>query len=435
MSADFATAERASDDAVANGASAGEVRLLRGQVALHRGNSKEALEHLEEAARLLPESVAAQAILRRAYFDAGQSDRFYVSLAALGKLTPETAEDHLFLGQALGSGHVPERALPLLDRAVEMRDSPIARLVRADILTRAASDTGSRDQLERSLAEARVVKALLPRHAIAAVVSLDTHLHAACAYEILKEPQKRQAALEQAGREAAALQDHPPFARAVRVRMLYFDYVNDQKAIQFEHERAKGTPGAPLAGRTYFHSLFRQARFAEALAVLDQSPTPGDRAMNAVRRAFTLAHLPDGPARALAIYREFRAERQGQPYDGRLDLYPTFILHLLGRKQEAMESMRGVTLKVRHRAAQHLAGLMTAEELIAGQTLRHFQCELHFFVAMNLLAGGDRVAARAHFEKSVAARVLWFLEYEWSRSFLAQLDRDPNWPPWTPPKK
>src|SRR5439155_1537228 len=75
-------------------------------------------------------------------------------------------------------------------RAVEMRDSPIARLLRADVLTRVASDTGAEGDLERSLDEARVVKALLPRNPVAAVVSLDAHLTAACICEQADQQEK-----------------------------------------------------------------------------------------------------------------------------------------------------------------------------------------------------------------------------------------------------
>src|SRR5262245_19262746 len=71
MSGDFAGADRALDDAVTHGASAAEVRFLRGQIALHRGNSEEAIAHLTEAVRLAPAWPAAQAVLLRAYRDAG----------------------------------------------------------------------------------------------------------------------------------------------------------------------------------------------------------------------------------------------------------------------------------------------------------------------------------------------------------------------------
>ena len=46
-------------------------------------------------------------------------------------MSPVTAEDHLFKGLALSTFIDPRDALPLLNHAVEMRDGPLARLVRA----------------------------------------------------------------------------------------------------------------------------------------------------------------------------------------------------------------------------------------------------------------------------------------------------------------
>src|SRR5262249_21716972 len=55
ISGDFDGAEKATDEAELLGASAGQVRMLRGQVALHRGDADAALGHLQQAVKLLPE--------------------------------------------------------------------------------------------------------------------------------------------------------------------------------------------------------------------------------------------------------------------------------------------------------------------------------------------------------------------------------------------
>ena len=49
---------------------------------------------------------------------------------------------------------------------------------------------------------------------------------------------------------------------------------------------------------------------------------------------------------------------------------------------------------------------------------------------MNRLADGDREAARAHFQKSVATDVFLYVEHDWSRAFLARMEADPAWPSW-----
>src|SRR5205085_3097247 len=54
MGGDLEAADKAIAEAELLGASAGQVRMLRGQVKLHRQEPVEAIGHLEQAVRLLP---------------------------------------------------------------------------------------------------------------------------------------------------------------------------------------------------------------------------------------------------------------------------------------------------------------------------------------------------------------------------------------------
>jgi serine/threonine protein kinase len=101
LAADLPAVERALAEAEALGASTGEVRLLRGFVALHTGKPGEAVAHLEQAVKLMPDSVAARALLVWAY--AGTTDWAAASreLAAAERMTPVTWQDRLFLGAAV----------------------------------------------------------------------------------------------------------------------------------------------------------------------------------------------------------------------------------------------------------------------------------------------------------------------------------------------
>ena len=81
-------------------------------------------------------------------------------------------------------------------------------------------------------------------------------------------------------------------------------------------------------------------------------------------------------------------------------------------------------------------GRLSEEELLkAAGDSRWNQCEAHFFLGVTRLGKGDRAAARVHFQKAVATRVFTFVDYGWSRAFLARIDKDPNWPPWIPVAK
>jgi len=62
-------------------------------------------------------------------------------------------------------------------------------------------------------------------------------------------------------------------------------------------------------------------------------------------------------------------------------------------------------------------------------------CNARFFIAMSLLADGDRAGAREHFTKCVATGCLGFDASDWSRTFLARMNQEPRWPRGIPPKK
>jgi tetratricopeptide (TPR) repeat protein len=445
MSGKFTEAGEALDEAARLGASEPEIRLRRGQIALYEGRTQDALVHLEKAVQALPDSVAARAVLVLAYFDAGQMDRFYSELAKVGAMTPVTAEDHLFLGQATAR-FLPAQALPLLDRAIEQRDSALARLIRADVRTKYAGMTGLPEDAEQALDDVRVAQALLPGNLAALTASLEAHLTAACAYERHQQPDKRKTALERATRDAADLKAFPSLPRRSQdVRLRYLDYVGDEEAIRAEYIRERPNTGGALAGRWYFLQLYRQGKFAEALEVVEQMPRTGSELSYHLRRAFVLAYLPDGPASA---FKEFQAAKNawpGGPRGRRGEFYPPTILLFLGRKDEAAALYRDMAQAGVHspldrtrwyqKACEYFAGMRSADELLVGAGgSQLFLCEGHFFIGLRLLAEGDRAGARRHFEASVATRVLQFMEYDWSRAFLARMENDPTWPPWIPPK-
>jgi hypothetical protein len=62
------------------------------------------------------------------------------------------------------------------------------------------------------------------------------------------------------------------------------------------------------------------------------------------------------------------------------------------------------------------------------------QCYAHYIIGITRLSEGDRDGAHKHFAAAVATRFTNIQEYDWSRAFLARLERDPTWPPWIPVK-
>src|SRR5262249_32602060 len=133
-------AEVTTREAEVLGAHSGWVRMLRGQIELNRGHPGRAIEELEQAVRVMPDSVAARAMLLWAVIFSGGSQT-YEDDEALERLTPITPEDFLYKGQ-VESMWDPAHALLTLDEAVSRRNSGVARLIRAWTLGRLASSTG-----------------------------------------------------------------------------------------------------------------------------------------------------------------------------------------------------------------------------------------------------------------------------------------------------
>ena len=152
---------------------------------------------------------------------------------------------------------------------------------------------------------------------------------------------------------------------------------------------------------------------------------------------FILAELPEGDRRAVQVYQKALGR-----YQGTTPLFLHTLLYLLGRKAEAVAAYEKLRLpkalaEVRSgsygQLLQYNRGSMSAAELLnAGRNSQYHQCNAHFFIAMSLLADGNRAAAREHFQKCVATRCFDFDAYDWSRAFLDRMKRDPDWPRWIP---
>jgi tetratricopeptide (TPR) repeat protein len=100
LSGDLDGALKSVREAESLGASRGQVRLLNGEVAFYRGKEMEAIDHLEKARELLPQSAAACGLLAMAYFVAGRGNEFEKTLRELETISPVSAEDFLFTGYA-----------------------------------------------------------------------------------------------------------------------------------------------------------------------------------------------------------------------------------------------------------------------------------------------------------------------------------------------
>src|SRR5262249_31246579 len=110
------------------GASTGQVRLLHGMVYYFRGDTAKAIDELEQAVQLLPESIPARSLLAHSYNDNGQYARANLVGSEIDNLSPSSPEDYLFKGFA----PFAQDAMANLDQGIRLRDSPLGRALRAE---------------------------------------------------------------------------------------------------------------------------------------------------------------------------------------------------------------------------------------------------------------------------------------------------------------
>jgi serine/threonine protein kinase len=444
MSGDLDTAEQAVAEAEAAGASAGQVHMLRGQIALHRGKSLEARQHLEEAVRLLPKSVAAWGMLAAAYAEDGHWERYDKAIREMERLTPSTPEDFLFKGYAEAYLE-PERGLQTIKQGFDRRPMwSIALLLRAEVRAFVAQDKIDLAEAEWAVQDAKYAKELLRNNPAALWVSLETHLAKAGVHEYHGELKQRWAELELAGEDADALKPHTALPEAVVYRWTYFREVGREEEVLDELRRASKDTGHVSANFCCALALYRRGKpgdFEEALRVLENRPgTYNDRLLPFVLAEHDYPNKHNWPARARKASEDFAATAQ----DGLAVMNAqTVVLCLLGKKGAAVEASKALlkrqdlfyTLRREPilRSVCYNAGELSADELLgrAGRS-RWDQCLAHYYIAMMKLAEGDRNGAKEHFDKAVKTRAWGWGEYDLSWVFLSRLEKDPTWPPWIP---
>jgi predicted Zn-dependent protease len=441
MSGDLDAAEKATAEAERAGASTGRVEMLRGQIALHRGQSQKARQHLEEAVRLLPDSVPARGMLAAAYADDGHWERYDRMIREMEELTPSAPEDFLFKGYAEANLE-PARGLETIKQAFARRPmmGGIELLLRAEVRALVAQDTDP-EEAEGAVQDAKYARELLHDNPRPLWVSLNAHLAKAGVHEYRGEQEKRRAELELAGKDADALKDSTALPEAVVYRWLYFRELGRQEEVLDELRRASENTDHVYATYCCALTLYRRGQpgdLEEALRVLEKRPgTYNDRLL-----PFVLAEhdyrKADWPARALKVSEKYAAQsRDGAAV---MDTQGA-LLCLLGKKREAVEASKALlkrqdqfyTLRREPilRCVRYIAGELSAEELLgrAGRS-QWDQCLAHYYIAMNKLTEGDRQGAKEHFKKVIKTRAFLWGPYDMSWVFLSRLEKPSTWPPW-----
>jgi tetratricopeptide (TPR) repeat protein len=429
-------AEKALSEAELQGASTGQVRLLRGLVALQRSDLQPAIDNLEQAARLLPDSVAARALLAIFYFRAGQWAKHDEQMDLLAGMTPRTPEDFLFHGYQL-SFYDPGSALPALDEAVRRRPTGVALAMRAEARARHALDVSDAALAAQAQEDGRAARALLPGNPFALSAAVQANLVAAILLREARQAERHRALLEEIKPDIVELQKS--FARYPWVGAhcaQYFEQAGDPEAALAALRRAAEDAANVPALFDYAAELYRRGDVAAALEWLApedrRDDSEGDRL-----RACLLAER-DGLAAARTAMDQWL-----QRYPAAQNLGDAVVvLLLLGDKAKAREVAGRIAVpnwpisRARRdyleRARAFAAGKASADALLAAAgKLRSGRCSAHFLIAMTCLADGDRAGARDHLAQAVATGDYFNNDFTLSRALLARMAVS-SWPPWIP---
>ena len=439
MSGDFNSANKAIDAAELRHTSPGQIHMLRGELELHQGNSANAVEHLKQAVRLLPTSVAARALLASAYIWDGQYETYDTTVTEMERLTPSTPQDYLFKGQAEEYGD-PEHSLPILDEAVRLLpNSPLARMLRAEARANLTTDTGSPADAQAAIDDMEMAKAWLPGNAYGLEVSVWVHLAAAVAFGDAGQRDREQAAWAQGERDCKALEAFPQLPTAVTYRFFFLHGAGRRGAELEDLRRASANIKDNLVG--YFNALvfYEQSKSPEGLDAMDHNRKSREINGDCVR-ALLLAELPDAPTHLQHAFQEYTNQyRTGSTW---APIFPLLLGATAESRAASLELVQQTNRLPRLRREFYLrlvkyqAGVLPEPEFLNSLgASRWNQLEGHFFIALTHLAEGDRAGALEHLRQAIATRATGFALYDWSPAFLKRLEADPNWPPWIPKRE
>jgi tetratricopeptide (TPR) repeat protein len=441
LSGNLEQSEKAIRKAELNKASTGQVRLLRALVSFQRSDIKPAIAELEQAAKLLPDSAAAHALLAIFYFRAGQWSEHDKQMQALATKELLAPEDYLFKGyqQSLLD---PDLGLQTLDEAMAQyqaqgQTSAVAHAMRAEARARYALDHQDLVMVEEARQDARIARGLLPRNPFVLSASVQAHLAAALLYHESGQQSERTAALKEMAPDVERLKRFADFPWVGAHLAEYFELVGQPATASEMLEKAAANSKNNPAVFDYAADLYRHGKIKEALQALDrrkdkEDDSEGDRLHSCL---VTEIQGREAGRRALQQW------QKSYPDPGNIG-DAAIVWLLLGQKSNAQAIARQMEWpewpaseqrQEYRRSYQQYAMRPSAaaeqELLAAAKPLRSCRCSAHFLTGMMHLADGDRRAAAQHLGAAVKTQDYFNNDYTLSRVFLARLNEH-DWPPW-----
>ncbi len=430
MQGDQPAVAQAIAEAEARGGSPIRIGLIRGQLDLVSGNFEPAIASFQRVIDQDTGNVAAHALLAEVYARCGlwALSRDYRARALA--LSPTSVEELILLGR-MESYHDATTAEHILDRAVTSdRQNVVARLIRGAIRSGLAYATCTPEHAELALDDLRLAATLLPETPFMLSNRLRAHLIAAAAYDDEGLVDRRDQHRDQAGILANKLAAYPGDYEAHRWRAHFFDTAGDLDQAIVEWDAIKDRTIGYLA-----MALFRAGRFEEARqACLDYR-----KHVTTSTPDFCLSLVASATARSRQDYLDSLNFERMPGMDRHSAQRQLHILWCLaGEPQRAQEEIKrlsvdGKPVSVQGPKAAFLSGSIGEDQLLeATAASRLDRAQAHLLIGVKALGEGKRLDAQAHLGKAVALRQDFNYVTSLSRGFLAQLVRNPEWPPWIP---
>jgi tetratricopeptide (TPR) repeat protein len=433
---DFDEARKAIREAEKLNCSPGQIRMLQGQLELYHGNFTGAIEHLTQATKLLPDSVAAWSMLAVAYINANRNTEAIRALDEALRLPAVTPEDYLFRGHAQCTLD-PEGGLRTLNEAIRRRPSTLARLIRLDALQYALLDVPDRETAKLAGEESAAIRRQYPDNPGVAFLSMFVQTSRYKAGQALRDENLQKDAVRVGSRDAQFLKDQYPHSPDFVVgRWRHMTEIGRGDEVLPELQQVWKKSPSPNTASYLGIALYLKGEFSEAAKVFGSCE---DDVQVALLRVMALAadSSPDAPVARERLLKNLAGRKLTE-----WDLFNyQLILRFLGRKAEAVE-IAGKFLEEPgkfpplrkepfRRALQYCAGERAAKSLIdAARGHRADLCNAYLCIALTAIADGYRASAWQNLKLCAGTGYYQFIPYDIGRMLLVRMAKDPAWPRW-----
>jgi hypothetical protein len=444
MAADRDAARAAIAEAQALGASSGDLHLLTGFVALYSGDAPEAKREFRAAMELMPQSVAARALLAYALYQEGDNVASDGVLQQAEKMPVGSPKDNLFLGLAQ-CPFEPALGLPKIRAAVQEQPSNIGRVLLADALwMNAARNTCEIADAKEALKAAEAARLYLPDNRYVDEIEMCARLAAAAAYHLAGERDRGDEYLEAALSLADAPSRRPDSSRLLEARFCVATYKDGivpplpciRRLADRLSPRVEDTDDAGIKVEV----LWRLGEVEEAWTLVSKLKT--DDYTGQLKVALALEQA-DGRAKAQKEWEAAFAGDDVQPYTLTEAIDWLYLTGQPERVKEKAKELRASRYRWRGMSEadwelflRFWEGKLDESEFLKAPMAGRRQKIARFYsVGMKRLGEGDREGAREAFTAFYEARTFATGEWEFCCSFLIRMNTDPDWPKAIPVKK